>query len=72
MNSKIVKRISDKIKTFSINKLEDIDELLNYMHIELTTQAAETIVYSYKLSRNKIRAPYKLHIVCRKKDGVLV
>lgn len=31
VNSKIVKRISDKIKTFSINKPEDIDELLNYM-----------------------------------------
>lgn len=41
--------------------------------IELTAQELlETIVYSYKLSRNKIKLPYKLHIVCRKKDGVLL
>lgn len=40
---------------------------------ELTTQELlETIVYSYKLNCNKIKSPYKLHIVCRKKDGVLL
>lgn len=41
--------------------------------MELTTQELlETIIYSYKLSRNKIKSPYKLHIVCRKRDGVLL
>ena len=39
--------------------------------IELTTQELlDTIIYSYKLSRNKIKLPSKLHIVCRKRDGV--
>lgn len=41
--------------------------------IELTTQELlDTIIYSYKLSRNKMKLTSKLHIVCRKKDGVLL
>lgn len=41
--------------------------------IELTTQELlDTIIYSYKLSRKKMKSPSKLHIVCRKKDGVLL
>ena len=40
---------------------------------ELTTQELlDTIIYSYKLSHKKMKLPSKLHIVCRKKDGVLL
>ncbi len=41
--------------------------------MELTTQELlDTIIYSYKLNRKKIKSPAELHIVCRKKDGVLL
>ena len=40
--------------------------------IELTTQELlDTIIYSYKLSRNKIKSPFKLHNYVQKKGWCL-